>query len=383
MRKSAGRSIIIFHYENSAQGMKYIRIINQIGSLKGSVNLPASKSISNRALIIRALCHTPFIIQNLSDADDTVLVNNLFASGENELYVKNAGTVARFLLAYFASRPCDVVLTGSERMKERPIGDLVDALNSLGGNIEYTGEENHLPVHIYGKALRGGFVQMAADTSSQFISAMLLIAPTLKEGLTLELTGEIVSEPYINLTLQMMADFGIKYWKENNTISIPPQKYQSRTFFVESDWSSASYFFALAVLHPDSELVFDNLFENSWQGDHVITHLMGHFGVEISFKDRKCIISTGKPVISQFKYDFIDHPDLIPTFACLCCALEMPFELTGTRTLKYKESNRAEVLRDELLKAGYALELEENSIMFNGKKAATPDGVIFLSFKKP
>jgi 3-phosphoshikimate 1-carboxyvinyltransferase len=360
--------------------INFLRITNAPKVISSKVQLPSSKSISNRALIIQALCKQPFIIQNLSDADDTALMQSLFQSREKELYVKNAGTVARFLLAFLATQPgCDIILKGSDRMNERPINELVNALKNIGAEVEYREREGFLPVHIRGKALKGGHVTVSASTSSQFISALLLIGPMLKEGLTLELEGEIVSKPYINLTLQLMAYFGIKYQQQSNVISIPSQEYTPRIFFVESDWSSASYFYALVALYPGSTIEFDNLFSDSWQGDSLIKELMAQFGHETSFIENKCIVNSFSSQINHFQFDFIDYPDLIPTFVCLCCAKQIPFQISGTKTLKYKESDRAEVLKTELEKLGYSLHLSENAISFDGIQNQTDTKEIKLN----
>ena len=359
--------------------MKSIRIATTLQKLNGIVILPSSKSISNRVLVIRALTENPFVIQNLSDADDTILLESLFESSEKEIYVRNAGTVARFLLAYYASRKSDVILSGSERMNERPIGELVEALKTLGGDIEYLNHENHLPVHIYGQILAGGPVSISAETSSQFISALLLIAPILSEGLTINMKGGIVSEPYIELTLKIMSHFGIKYVKEKNQISVPPQKYLSKSIFVESDWSSASYFFAFAALFPGTELQFDNLYNDSWQGDSILKDIMKDFGIETSFVGTKCTIKSKQDKIEYFRYDFINYPDLIPTFVCLCCALQLPFTISGTRTLKHKESDRAEVLKTELGKLGYTIECKENTMVYDGSLTVLGNGEVMLN----
>jgi len=359
--------------------MKSIRITSTPQKLNGTVVLPSSKSISNRALVIRALTEIPFAIQNLSDADDTTLLESLFESKEKEIYVRNAGTVARFLLAYFASRPCDVILSGSERMNERPIGELVEALKVLAADIEYLNQDHHLPVHIHGKSLNGGSISISSETSSQFISALLLIAPSLSEGLTLKLQGEVVSEPYIGLTLKTMSHFGIKYRKQQNQISIPPQKYIPKSFFVESDWSSASYFYSIAALLPGTEFQFAHLFDDSWQGDSILKDIMQEFGIKTSFDDKNCIIKSSGVKIKHFNYDFINHPDLIPTFVCLCCALQIPFTISGTRTLKHKESDRGEVLKTELAKLGYSIEFEDNIMLYNGEKNTSKKGTIILN----
>ena len=359
--------------------MKSIKITSTPRVLNGIVILPSSKSISNRTLVIRALTETSFLIQNLSEADDTILLESLFESKEKEIYVRNAGTVARFLLAYYASRPSDVILSGSERMNERPVGELVEAFKTLGANIEYLNQIDHLPVHIQGQTLNGGSISISAETSSQFISALLLVAPTLSEGLTLNLQGEAVSEPYIELTLKTISYFGIKYHKQENQISIPPQKYISKSFFVESDWSSASYFFALSALFPGTELQFDNLYYDSWQGDNILKEIMKLFGVETSFVENKCIIKSTEVGVKHFTYNFINHPDLIPTFVCLCCALQIPFTISGTRTLKHKESDRSEVLKTELAKLGYYIDCKQNVMAYNGTLSPLINEKIFLN----
>lgn len=358
--------------------MKAIQISQIPAKINTGITIPASKSISNRVLVIRALCDAPFTIQNISKADDTVLMDSLFKSTQNELFVKNAGTVARFLLPYFASRPSDVILKGDDRMNERPIGDLVKALDELGADIEYLDKQGHLPVHIHGRRITGGQVSISADQSSQFISALLLIAPTLKEGLTIQVSDDPVSEPYINMTLETMHYFGIQFEKQAHRIAVPFQKYNPRPFFVESDWSSASYFLALAALFPGSKLVIPDLFETSVQGDQVILQLIREFGVVVSFQENECRIESSASYPSHFSFDFLNYPDLVPTLVCLCCALQVPFSISGTRTLKHKESNRADVLQSELKKLGYFIDVEENTMTFEGNKSDIKSAKITL-----
>lgn len=361
-----------------------LKIISRPETLSGKIQLPSSKSISNRVLVIEALCGTKFEILNLSEADDTVLMQALQYATGSEIYVKNAGTVARFLLAFYASRPCDVILKGDHRMSIRPIGELVNALKAIGADIEYLEKETFLPVHIHGRHLRGGAVSVPANISSQFISALLMIAPTLENGLSLEITGEIVSEPYINLTLKTMSHFGINYAEHDHLISVPPQKYIPRPIVIESDWSSASYFWALAALFPGSELHFDNLWDDSWQGDSILKEIIKEFCIDYTFENGTCRIKSWVFEMDYFEYDFINCPDLIPTFVCLCCALKIPFKMKGTRTLQYKESNRAEVLKTELAKLGYNIGLDENEITFDGIQnlnfvSKSPKGYITLN----
>ena len=344
--------------------MKWLRIIKFPEKLNGFVRLPASKSISNRSLIIQALCAENFTIHNLSLADDTMLLKAILETDEQELYIKNAGTAMRFLTAYFSQKPGDIYLSGSARMHERPISPLVDALRKLGAQIEYTERENYPPLHITGTKLLGAEIHLSASQSSQFVSALLLIAPSLSSPLKLVLEGEIVSAPYLDLTLKMLSYFGIKYLREENSIYIEPQKYLSKPFRVENDWSSASYWYALTAVLQDSKIDFHNLFEESYQGDSVLQKFMQRFGIETHFGSTVCTISNHSNSEKQaiFEADFIDYPDLIPTFVTLCCAKKIPFNITGTKTLKYKESDRAEVLKTELAKLGFEIELTENSL---------------------
>ncbi|RYD77159.1 MAG: 3-phosphoshikimate 1-carboxyvinyltransferase, partial [Sphingobacteriales bacterium] len=344
--------------------MKWLRIVKTPEKLSGFVRLPASKSISNRALIIQALCVEKFPIHNLSLADDTLLLKAILESDEEELYIKNAGTAMRFLTAYFSQKPGDIYLSGSQRMHERPISPLVEALQKLGAQIEYRESENYPPLHITGIRLSGGEIHLSVSQSSQFASAILLIAPTLSSPLKLVLEGEIVSAPYLDLTLKMLSYFGIKYLHEGNSISIQPQKYLGKPFQVENDWSSASYWYALAAVLQDSKIDFHNLFEESYQGDSVLQKFMQHFGVETNFGSNVCTISNQSNSAKQhiFEADFIDFPDLIPTFVTLCCVKRIPFNIIGTKTLKYKESDRAEVLKTELAKLGFEIEMTENSL---------------------
>ncbi len=344
--------------------MKWLRIVKTPEKLSGFVRLQASKSISNRALIIQALCSEKFPIHNLSMADDTLLLKAILESDEEELYIKNAGTAMRFLTAYFAQKPGDIYLSGSQRMHERPISPLVDALRKLGAQIEYTGKENYPPLHITGTKLSGGEIGLSASQSSQFASAILLIAPTLSSTLKIVLEGEIVSAPYLDLTLKMLSYFGIKYSRDRNSIYIEPQKYLAKPFQVENDWSSASYWYALATVLQESQIDFHNLFEDSYQGDSILQKFMQHFWIETTFGSTVCTISNYSENAKQtiFEADFIDYPDLIPTFITLCCAKQIPFNITGTKTLKYKESHRAEVLKTELAKLGFEIEITENSL---------------------
>ena len=233
--------------------------------LNGEIILPASKSISNRVLMIKSLS-PDFAIQNLSSADDTQLMLAALTTDENELFIRNAGTAMRFLTAYFAQSDKDVILKGDERMNTRPIAPLVEALNDMGAAIEYMEKQGFPPLHITGRKLKGGIINIRPDISSQFISALMLIAPKLENGLLIEFNELPVSMPYIEMTASVMRYFGIVMKISNRIIDISPQSYKSRDFIVESDWSSASYIYALSALKPGSEITFNDLFADSIQG---------------------------------------------------------------------------------------------------------------------
>lgn len=336
---------------------------------QATINLPASKSISNRVLIIQALTGGDFKIENLSQADDTLLMQHALSSGSNDIFLKNAGTAMRFLTAYFAvdnKNNKAVILRGEERMYNRPIAPLVEVLKNLGAEIYYIENEGFPPLKIKSHKLEGGEIKIKANISSQFVTALLLIAPKIENGLKIKLEGEIVSQPYIHMTLEIMKFFGVSAEVKNNVIFIPEKDYLSKDFFVESDWSAASYIFSLAALFPESQIKLPNLNKNSLQGDSVLKNLFTSFRLEINFYKNDCNIKSAKnnkPAF--FEYDFIHNPDLIPTFVVLCCALKVPFKIKGSKTLKYKESDRDLALKNELSKLGFNLLVEENCISCN------------------
>jgi len=358
--------------------MKYTQIIRAPSYINAEINLPASKSISNRALVIEELCHHSFQINNLSDANDTLLMQSLLNNPGKEKNVKNAGTVMRFLTAYYACSNQEVILKGEDRMYERPIGELVNALRSLGADIEYIKEEGYPPLSIKGKELKGGEISLPSNISSQFVSALLLIAPTIKEGLILHLIGNIASVPYIRLTLSILEYFGIKASWVGNSITIKHQKFVPRDISIESDWSSASYFWALCALVPGSEMYFPNLLRDSKQGDSIIKELMKPFGIEYQSYHSGIKIISNPAQPKNFEFNFIDYPDLIPTFTILCCAKKISFDIYGIETLKHKESDRALVLQNELKKWGYDIANNSKSLSCKVFPASFPKDKIIL-----
>jgi 3-phosphoshikimate 1-carboxyvinyltransferase len=321
-----------------------------------TVNLPTSKSISNRALILNALAYSSNPIKNLSDSDDTQLLIKALQSDGNSFDVGAAGTTMRFLTAFLSKIVGEWTITGSERMKQRPIKILVEALNKLGAKIEYIEKEGYPPLRIFGSALEGGDLELAGDVSSQYISALLMIGPTMKNGLRLTLTGEIISRPYILLTLKMMETFGIKSNWEGNVISVPEGSYTPTDFTVEADWSGASYWYEIAALNKGSELVLKGVKRYSEQGDSKVAELFTQLGVESNFTKNGLVLKHMGEVVKQFNYNFIEQPDLAQTFAVTCCCLGVPFKFTGLQTLKIKETDRINALIDELKKMGFVLQ---------------------------
>ena len=351
--------------------------------LNTTVKLPASKSISNRALIIYALSGGQHLPQNLSNCDDTEVIVNALKEMPEEINIKAAGTAMRFMTAYLSVTPGSHVLTGTERMKHRPIGILVDALRKLGADISYTGEEGYPPLRITGRQLEGGLLEIQGNVSSQYISALLMIGPMLKEGLTLRLMGEIISRPYIDLTLWMMGEFGADAeWTSSDTITVKPQPYKGRDYYIESDWSGASYWYELLALCPDteSEVRLTGLMDGSKQGDSIARYIFSMLGVKTEFESKEA----GKPqtvtlkrngrCVPRLEYDFVNAPDLAQTFVVTCIAKNIPFHFKGLSTLKIKETDRILALRTELRKLGYVLtEHNGSELSWNGERCKPLD----------
>lgn len=328
----------------------------------GEIELPASKSISNRALLIRALCDKPFQIVNLAQCDDTIVMEQaLTDANATHINVGATGTAMRFLTAYYAMQEGhEVTLDGDKRMRQRPIGVLVNALRQLGAHIDYMGNEGFPPLKITGKRLHGGRLDMAASVSSQFISAILLIAP-VAGGVELHITGEITSRPYIDMTLDMMHDFGVETkWLGNDTIVVPSAKYTGFTYAVEADWSAASYWFALQALLPQSSITLNGLRPESLQGDSRIATVMQQMKVTAQWHGTQLNLKNDQHMCcccSNYA-DLNGTPDLAPTVVVAECLLGRPFRLTGLKNLRIKESDRLEALRQEMKKLGYVLKIE-------------------------
>lgn len=334
-----------------------------------SVKLPASKSISNRALILNALSYSPFEVENLSDCDDTNSMTRVLNSNDRDFDIGAAGTTMRFLTAFLSKVVGEWTLTGSERMKKRPIKVLVEALNSIGANVEYMENEGFPPLRIKGCALRGGEIALPGDVSSQYISALLMIAPLTEQGLTLRLEGKIISRPYIELTLGLMAQYGVRASWIGNTIKVEPQEYQPVPFKVESDWSAASYWYGMMALTDRAEIELLGLFKKSLQGDSAGARLFAQLGVATTFTDRGVRLRRNGERPVKLVYDFVDQPDLAQTFTVVCALMEIPFRFSGLRSLRIKETDRIAALQQELAKLGYVVRDYDDSILeWNGER---------------
>lgn len=339
--------------------MKY-KIHKKDRHIQGTIQLNGSKSISNRALIIRALCSDDFTIDYLSTSKDTTTLKQLLSHQGDTYDAGAAGTTFRFMTAYLSMQPGSQILTGSDRMKQRPIGILVEALKHLGADIDYLEKEGYPPLRInhstsFGKENK---LKISAGTSSQFISALLMIAPVLPNGLTLELAGNIVSISYIEMTLNLMQYFGIDYQWDGQKIIIPAQAYQAKAYKVEADWSAASYYYALAAFAENLDLQLNGLWEDSVQGDAVLPEMMRHFGIETSFNSEGLqLTQKAQTTRINFEWDFIKCPDIAQTLAVICAARNVAGVFTGLETLKIKETQRILAIQQELAKVNARFDL--------------------------
>lgn len=355
--------------------------------LKADIKLPASKSIGNRALVINALAGGTTMPDNLSDCDDTEVMLRALRDMPYEIDIKAAGTAMRFMTAYLAATPGEHVITGTERMRHRPISVLVDALRSLGAHIEYVGEEGYPPLRIEGRHLYGRQLDIPGNVSSQYISALLMIAPTLKSDLELRLTGEIFSRPYIDLTLWMMKEYGaVAEWKDIDTIYVKAQPYTARPYYIENDWSASSYWYEMMALSGQEfdEVVLEGLSDGSKQGDSMARYIFSLLGVKTTFEPssiagmQRVRLRNKGHCVPRLEYDFVNAPDLAQTFVVTCLALNVPFVFSGLKTLKIKETDRIEALKTEALKLGYVLrDVDGSQLIWDGERCEPmPDAAI-------
>ena len=320
------------------------------------IKVTGSKSESNRLLLLQALYPT-ISIQNLSESDDTLVLKRGLEVLSGEVDVHHAGTAMRFLTAYFAAKEgAEVLLTGSDRMQQRPIKILVDALRNIGATIEYVNNEGYPPLRIFGKKLQKDTVSVKANVSSQYISALMLIAPSLSYGLSIHLEGEITSAPYIKMTLSLLERIGVTCSFSGNTIRIEREiKAQQTAFIVESDWSSASYFYSIIALSKTSSVKLTSYTENSLQGDAALASIYKSLGVETTFNIEEASIELSKnknDLPKSISLDLSNTPDIAQTIAVTCFGMGIDCELTGLHTLKIKETDRLEALKAELEKLG-------------------------------
>ena len=350
--------------------------------IRKKINLPSSKSISNRALIIQSLCEKKFKIENLSEADDTKILKKALQLKNKIIDAGEGGTTLRFLLAYLACKEGEWKLTGSKRLMQRPIEPLIDAIKKLGGDIER--KKNHWL--IYGRCLAGGKLTINANISSQFISALLLVAPTFKKGLQLALKGKVVSCPYIDMTVELMREYGIEVVMNEKTITVTPRNYQPNIISVEADWSAASYFYELAAINPGSNILLKGLKDDSLQGDRVVAEMFEVFGVKSSFIKQGVLISSERvtaetPRLHRGKlrrrvynliFDIKDCPDLFPALVVTCAAKKMNATFKNTSHLNSKESERANVFAQKLQQLNCKVKLTKNTFSIIAKNYKLP-----------
>lgn len=356
--------------------MRYV--ISAPNHLDTTIDLPASKSISNRALVMHALSDGKTFPDNLSDCDDTQVMVNALRDMPPIIDIKAAGTAMRFLTAYLAVTDSgEHIITGTERMKHRPIGTLVDALRRLGADIEYTEDEGYPPLRIHGHQLDGGWVEVPGNISSQYISALLIAAPAMRNGMNLHLASGVISKPYIELTLCTMRDFGAEVeWTGPDSIEVKPHPYHTKPYFIENDWTSASYWYEMMSLaDEDSEVHLTGLTDGSLQGDSMVRYLFNMFGVKTTFANTEKGVPTTitlrrHPIsLPRLDYSFVNQPDLAQTVVLACVLKGIPFHFQGLNTLRIKETDRIEALKKELLKLGYVVRSNAlNDLIWTGER---------------
>jgi len=333
--------------------------------LKDTITITGSKSESNRSLLLAAL-FPDIKIENISNSDDAQVMAKGLKISEGTVDIHHAGTAMRFLTGYFSSQEGkDVILTGSQRMTERPIKILVEALRTLGAEISYVQDEGYPPIKIKGQRIVKDKVSLPANVSSQYISSLLLIAPSLENGLELELVGKITSVPYIKMTLALLEEIGVETSFEGNKIKVSPKaKVEPTTLVVESDWSSASYFYGICALAaPGTEITLSAYKQKSLQGDSVLADIYTAFGVETTFGENKVTLKkTDKKVLTENEIDLANAPDIAQTIAVTCFGLEVGCHLTGLHTLKIKETDRLEALNTELSKLGANISVTDKTL---------------------
>ncbi len=341
------------------------------GPLSGEIALPISKSIANRYLIIAALAENSLLgKEGFGEVDlpkDVEILQSALNSNSSQINIGMTGTAMRFLTAFYTVQDGKTVdLTGDERMKQRPIGELVDALIELGAEIEFLEENGFPPLRINGKKLSAGSVNISASVSSQFISALMMVGPTMKDGLRINLEGKVLSRPYIDLTADCMLNCGADLRIEKNSISIKSGAYTIPELSIESDWSSASYFYALAAARPNSKFLLKGLQLDSSQGDSIQTKWFAEIGVTSVQKENGVEIVSGNEIQLPQEIDFTNNPDLAQAFAFLAATLGQPLKLTGLDNLRSKETDRVKAMKTALERLGVSVIVDGDSISITG-----------------
>lgn len=352
-------------------------IVSASKTLNTCIVLPASKSISNRALVINALSNGSMPIENISDCDDSMVVVAALRDIPRVIDIKAAGTAMRFLTSLLATRPGEEhIITGTERMRNRPISVLVDALRALGADIDYEEGAGYPPLKICGRKLKGGHLMLPGNVSSQYISSLLMIGPTLEQGLTLALEGEIISRPYIDMTLAIMRQYGARAeWVGEKEIRVEPVPYEPIPYYVESDWSAASYWYEMVALSADEEasVVLPGLFEDSLQGDAAVAKMFEPLGVETVMEHGRVLIRKSGKRVETCEWNMLAQPDLAQTIVVTCCMKGVHFRISGLQTLRIKETDRIAALQKELLKYGFVLTAEGDDVLqWKGEMSGQP-----------
>ena len=342
-------------------------------AMSGVIQLTGSKSISNRLLVMNEVLNLGLSFKNLSNSEDTRLLLQALEFMKKEaggtINIHHAGTDMRFLTALLSCKEGEWILSGSERLKERPIKELVTALVALGADITYLEKDGFPPLKIKGKQLAGGSVEVDSSISSQFVSALLLVAPILGTGLNLKLSGTSVSRPYIMMTVDLLRSYGIKVEFSDNVITVLPlstslklSNRPMRSVEVESDWSSASYWYSMCALSPNSEIKLTSLNKESLQADSVLPKIYAELGVTTVFREGTVVLSQKPVLLKEFNFDFSDCPDIAQTLAVCCFGLGIKARLSGLSTLKVKETDRIFALKQELEKFGAGVIITEESL---------------------
>ena len=347
--------------------MSNLRIKHPTKQLIGNITLPASKSICNRVMVLNKVLSSNTVIQNISTADDCVIMQHALQQTQGSVDVKNAGTCMRFLTAYYATTPnIDVILQGSERMHNRPIGALVNALIQLGADIDYIDKDGFPPLRIKGKNLHGGIVSVDASTSSQFVSALMLVAPNFKNGLSIQLGKHTVSKPYINLTSDLLKQFGVNVTLQEDVVIKPYQNQTApNTFFIEPDWSAAAFWYQFLALAKEGDITLNKLTSNSAQGDAIIANYMERFGISTQHNSQGALLTKNNNYLENACYDMLNYPDMVPAMAVLMCALNIPCTFINVAHLEAKESKRLTALCTELGKCGFDITQNGSELHIN------------------